>query len=198
MMNQVTIYKYNNYKGKRLRTSFFLGIFLIFTAALMLSIICISVKPGFAQESANNTNDNATTPLGGFTLYGIAKKHVYDAPLLDVHIYCSNASGGIMASCLLFDRNSTKSTHIGIEYIISGKQYVSLPDREKPNWTPVAGEAESDLRFPNLTPQEIQGLFKNLGGAFTKLIVAWDPKDNLPLYPPQVIVESLIGHNETE
>ena len=103
-----------------------------------------------------------------------------------------------MASCLLFDGNSTNASFIGIEYIISGVQYTSLPEREKPLWTPIAGEAESDLRFPNLTPSEIQDFFKSLEGSYTKLIITWDPKDNLPLYPPQVIVESLIEHNETK
>jgi hypothetical protein len=145
----------------------------------------------------STVTNNTANPLNSFTGYAIAKKHVYDAPLLDIHIYCSSGSGGIMASCLLFDGNSTNSSLIGIEYIISTVQYASLPDREKPLWTPIAGEAESDLRFPNLTQPEIQEFFKSLEGSYTKLIITWDPKDNLPLYPPQVIVESLIEHNET-
>jgi hypothetical protein len=189
-------------KGKRLRNALFLHILVTFSLTLVFSIVCLSSTANFAQTSANQMNTTVTnstaTPVGGFTGYAIAKKHVYDAPLLDVHIYCSNASGGILASCLLFDGNSTNATLIGIEYIISSKQYASLPDREKPIWTPVAEEAESDLRFPNLTPQEIQGFFKQLEGAYIKLIITWDPQDNLPLYPPQVIVESLIGHNETK
>jgi hypothetical protein len=169
---------------------------------LALSMVCLSSTANFAQSSTNQMNATVTNktaiPVSSFTGYAIAKKHVYDAPLLDVHIYCSTGSGGIMASCLLFDGNSTNASLIGIEYIISSDQYASLPDREKPNWTPIAGEAESDLRFPNLTPQQIQDFFKSLEGAYTKLIITWDPKDNLPLYPPQVIVESLIEHNETK
>lgn len=171
---------------------------------LAVSIICLLTAAGLAQtpgerskSNATVTNNSTVNPIGGFTAYAIAKKHVYDAPSLDVHIYCNAGSGGIMATCLLFDGNSKNATLIGAEYIISSKQYATLNDREKPNWTPVAGEAQSDLRFPNLTPQEIQAFFKSLEGSYTKLIITWDPKDNLPLYPPQVIVESLIAHNDT-
>jgi hypothetical protein len=190
-------------KDKRLaKVVFYIVSFSLSLAVLML---CLSTTASFAQTSdeQNQTkavvtnNNSSANPVSGYQAYAIAKKHVYDAPSLDVHIYCSVGSGGIMASCLLFDGNSKNSSLIGIEYIISSKQYASLNDREKPNWTPVAGEAQSDLRFPNLTPQEIQGFFKSLEGAYTKLIVTWDPLDNLPFYPPQVIVESLIGHNET-
>jgi hypothetical protein len=177
-------------------------VLLSFSLILALSILCLSSTANFAQASGNQINSTVTNstanPVSSFTGYAIAKKHLYDAPLLDVHLYCSSGSGGIMASCLLFDGNSTNASFIGIEYIISAVQYTSLPEREKPLWTPIAGEAESDLRFPNLTPQEIQDFFKSLEGSYTKLIITWDPKDNLPLYPPQVIVESLIEHNETK
>jgi hypothetical protein len=150
--------------------------------------------------------DSFESPQG----YAIAKKHVYDAPLLDVHNYCSPTSGGIMASCLLFDGNRANATLIGIEYVISSEQYASLPEREKPNWTPVSQEGgkDVDFRFPYLTTQQLQGLSKQFQGAYAKLIITWDPKDKLPLYPPQVVVESLVGgggvgaaaahgHNET-
>ena len=33
---------------------------------------------------------------------------------------------------------------------------------------------------------------------YVKLILTWNPTDNLPQYPPQVIVESLIGGGEGE
>jgi hypothetical protein len=98
-----------------------------------------------------------------------------------------------MATCLLFDGNSTNSTLIGIEYIISSGQYASLPEREKPNWTPVAEEEESEIRYPNLTPQQIQEVSEQFKDAYAQLLITWNPNDNLPLYPPQIVVESLIG-----
>jgi hypothetical protein len=143
------------------------------------------------------TNSAASSPIDTFANpegYAIAKKHIYDAPLLDVHFYCSSMSGGIMATCLLFDGNSTNATLIGIEYIISSEQYTSLPEREKPNWTPVAQEEEeAEVRYPNLSPQQLRQLSEQFKDAYVKLIITWNPNDSLPLYPPQVVIESLIG-----
>jgi hypothetical protein len=109
------------------------------------------------------------------------------------------SGGEIMATCLLFDGNSTNATLIGIEYIISSEQYTSLPEREKPNWTPVAEEEEeAEVRYPNLSPQQLQELSEQFKDAYVKLIITWNPNDNLPLYPPQVVIESLIGGGEDE
>jgi hypothetical protein len=154
------------------------------------------------KMTTTNTSAATTSPIDSFANpagYSIAKKHIYDAPLLDVHFYCSSISGGIMATCLLFDGNSTNATLIGIEYIISSEQYTSLPEREKPNWTPVAQEEEeAEVRYPNLSPQQLQQLSEQFKDAYVKLIITWNPNDNLPLYPPQVVIESLIGGDDGE
>lgn len=197
----VTMHIYDYLEGKRMRNLLLLHIVVTFSLIMALSIASSS-STAVAQTSANETNTTVTSstaaPVSGFTGYATAKNHVYDAPLLDVHIYCNVESGGIKASCLVFDGNSTNATLIGIEYIISDEQYASLPDREKPVWSPISEEARGELRFPNLTPQEIQGFLKYLEGTYTKLIITWDPMDNLPIYPPQITIESLVGHNETE
>ncbi|MDQ4012787.1 MAG: OBAP family protein [Thermoproteota archaeon] len=167
------------------------------TAILLLLIAGagtnISITTIFAQTS-NATN--TTSPVDSFSNpagYAIGKKHIYDAPLLDVHFYCSSESGGIMATCLIFDGNATDSSLIGIEYIISAEQYATLPEREKPNWSPISAEEESELRYPNLSPQQLQQVEEQFRDTYVKLILTWNPTDNLPQYPPQVVVESLIG-----
>lgn len=102
-----------------------------------------------------------------------------------------------MTTCLLFDGNLTNSTLVGIEYFISSEQYTSLPKREKPNWSLLAEEEEeADVRYPNLTPQQVQELSEQLKDAYVKLIITWNPNDDLPLYPPQVVIESLIDKDE--
>jgi hypothetical protein len=186
------------------------------TITVIIFIMLIPTTIVFAETTSANTsianantttmttttNTTATSPIDTFANpagYAIAKKHIYDAPLLDVHFYCSSISGGIMATCLLFDGNSTNATLIGIEYIISSEQYTSLPEREKPNWTPVAQEEEeAEVRYPNLSPQQLQQLSEQFKDAYVKLIITWNPNDNLPLYPPQVVIESLIGGGEDE
>jgi hypothetical protein len=195
---------------------------IIFAISLIISMMGIfgflstATTTVFAQTSTTSTkNTNATlatnsstfsSPVNSFASpegYAIAKKHVYDAPSLDVHNYCSASSGRILASCLLFDGNTKNATLIGIEYVISAKDYASLADRDKPNWTPVSMEEgkDVDLRFPYLTPQQLQGLSKQFEGAYAKLIITWNPNDKLPQYPPQIVIESLLhgtGNNITD
>lgn len=151
-----------------------------------------------ADSNTNLQNTTMTAPIDSFTNpegYAIAKKHVYDAPLLDVHLYCSNTSGRLMATCILFDGNSTNSALMGVEYIISSEQYASLPEREKPNWSPISVEEEAEVRYPNLSPQQVQELSTQFEGSYVKLIMTWNPNDSLPSYPPQVVIESLL-HEE--
>jgi len=76
-----------------------------------------------------------------------------------------------MATCLLFDGNLTNSTLIGMEYIISSEQYDLLPEREKPNWTAVAEEEEAEVRYPNLTPKQLQQMSEQFKDAYVKLII---------------------------
>lgn len=181
-------------------------LFSIFKISFLLPFLLV-VSIGFAifptTVFAQTSNDisvgdtmNSTTPVSSFNNpsgYSIAKKHMYDSPELDIHFYCSGSSGGLLATCLLFNGNSTNSTLIGVEYIISSEQYTSLPDREKPNWSSISAEEESEARFPNLSPQQLQELFKQFEGAYVKLIITWNPNDSLPSYPPQVVIESLLG-----
>jgi hypothetical protein len=86
-----------------------------------------------------------------------AIRHLFDDPSLRVHHYCK-PNDKILLVCQLYDSDSANATLIGIEYIISADQYNSLPDREKPGWHYTYG----------------------------KVVIAWDPKDKLPAFPPQV------------
>jgi hypothetical protein len=167
--------------------------------AIVLLIAVAGVSTAIFAQTSNATN--ITSPVDSFTNpggYAIGKKHVYDAPLLDVHFYCSGESGGIMATCLIFDGNATDSALIGVEYIISGEQYATLPERERPNWSPISAEEQSELRYPNLSPQQLQQVEEQFRDTYVKLILTWNPTDNLPQYPPQVVIESLIESGKGE
>jgi hypothetical protein len=188
-------------KGRMNRNIFILS----FVGVIIISLVSATgISPHFTTAFAQtntNTSPNATSisPITSFADpagYAIGKKHVYDAPLLDVHFYCSGDSGGIMATCLIFNGNKTGSALIGVEYIISAEQYASLPEREKPNWSPISEEEESEIRYPNLTPQQLQQVLEQFKDSYVKLILTWNPNDNLPQYPPQVVIESLVGGGE--
>jgi hypothetical protein len=67
---------------------------------------------------------------------------------------------------------------------------------KKPNWSPISEEEESEIRYPNLTPQQLQQVLEQFKDSYVKLILTWNPNDNLPQYPPQVVIESLVGGGE--
>lgn len=146
-----------------------------------------------STASANNSSSfSFESPVAGFNLpqgYLVAIKHLYDAPFLEAHHYCRQG-GDIAVTCLIFDSKSTDANLIGIDYIISASDYNSLPDREKPNWVHMTEELaeEEQINFPYLTPQQTQELFQKIGDAYSKLIVTWNPNDNLPSYPSQVVI----------
>ena len=126
----------------------------IASAAVILFLTSATTASVFAQSS-NTTGTNALSPIDSFkdpAGYIIAKKPVYDAPSLDVHHYCSTGSGRILLTCILFDGNSPNSTLIAVDYVISGEQYNSLPEREKPNWqalSPSLAQLEQVISKPN-------------------------------------------------
>jgi hypothetical protein len=86
-----------------------MGVVGFLTSSPITTTIALAQSPTNLTKNSNATVatnsssflsavDSFASPQG----YAIAKKHVYDAPLLDVHNYCSPTSGGIMASCFAF------------------------------------------------------------------------------------------------
>lgn len=97
-------------------------------------------------------------------------------------------SDKIFLVCQLYDSESQNATLIGMEYIITHEQYNSLPDREKPNWhyhkiefTP----NRADPKFPELNAQQTQSEMMKAMDTYGKVIITWNPNDNLPAFPPQ-------------
>lgn len=138
--------------------------------------------PSAALETAPTQGYNS--PDGHLT----AIRHIFDEPSLRVHHFCK-PNDKIVLICQLYDSGSSNATLIGIEYIITKAQYDSLPDREKPNWHYHAIEFatnRADPMFPELNATQAAAVQGKLIETYGKVIIAWDPKDNLPAFPPQV------------
>ena len=63
-----------------------------------------------------------------------------------------------------------------------------MPDREKPNWhyhkiefTP----NRADPKFPELNAQQTQSEMMKAMDTYGKVIITWNPNDNLPAFPSQ-------------
>ena len=135
------------------------------------------------------TSSNATNPMvkaGPLT----AVRHVYDDPTLRVWNYCT-PHHRIMAVCTLFDSNQTNASLIGIEYMITPEDYRKLPEREKPYWHYHVTEFAPDRanpHFPILTAEEEKKMLKMVENSYGKVILTWNPSDELPAFPPQEII----------
>lgn len=172
---------------------------LIISGAIAVPFLTIT----WAQQQQNMTSstapNNATTtatataakPVDGYEKpegHLTAIRHLFDDPSLRVHHYCK-PNDKILLVCQLYDSDSANATLIGIEYIISADQYNSLPDREKPGWHYHKIEFatnRADARFPDLSTQQAGQSLRKLADTYGKVVIAWDPKDKLPSFPPQV------------
>jgi hypothetical protein len=89
-------------------------------------------------------------------------------------------------ACIYHSKNATL---IGVEYIITADQYNSLPNREKPYWHYHKIEFASnraDPMFPELPAVQAKALMGKLSDTYGKILITWNPKDTLLIFPPQV------------
>ncbi|MER5174982.1 MAG: DUF1264 domain-containing protein [Candidatus Nitrosocosmicus sp.] len=185
-----------------------LRIALTFSIALVaIGTISASLSSGFAnvQAQLNNSTIISTTakPVDGYNTpqgHLSAIRHVFDDPVLRVQHYCK-PNDKIVLVCQLYDTSSSNATLIGIEYIITADQYKALPDREKPNWHYHAIEFatnRADPMFPELAAAQAKAVSGKLMDTYGKVILTWDPKDKLPVFPAQVeIVQHMFMVNQT-
>lgn len=117
-----------------------------------------------------------------------AVRHIFDDPTLRVFHYCT-PHHLIMAVCTLFDSNQKNATLIGIEYMLTPDDYNKLPEREKPFWhyhvTEFAPD-RADPHFPQLSAEDEKKVLKMIEDSYGKVILTWNPNDQLPAFPPQI------------
>jgi hypothetical protein len=111
---------------------------------------------------------------------------------MESHHYCDQVNEDL-AQCVLYDGNTEDARLHGVEYIISGKLYGTLPAEEKPYWHPHNYEILSGhLRMPGLaSPAEreaLKGKINSYGKTwhFWKTGVYGDENSALPLGPPHL------------
>ena len=162
----------------------------IISSVLVASFFAISFVQQQAVAQANQTTtttkpvDDYNSPSGHVS----AIRHVFDDPALRVQHYCK-PNDKIVLVCQLYDSDSKNATLIGLEYVITADQYKSLPNREKPNWHLHKIEFatnRADPMFPELPLAQANALMGKLMDTYGKVVITWNPKDKLPVFPPQV------------
>ncbi|KAB2602906.1 hypothetical protein D8674_003911 [Pyrus ussuriensis x Pyrus communis] len=97
---------------------------------------------------------------------------------VEAHHYCAHQNEE-MRQCLIYNGPEANAKLIGLEYVISEKLFMTLPDEEKPLWHSHSHEVKSGVLF-------MPGVCKTYG----KVWHFWevDKGDYLPLGIPKVMM----------
>jgi hypothetical protein len=134
------------------------------------------------------TNTTTARPTEGYDAHAVGIRSIYGSPEMEAHFYCK-MNENIVATCQIYDSDSTNATLIGIEYIITAEQFNSLPEEEKPNWY-IINETlaqRTNLRIPELIQEESNQALSGFLGTYGILILTWNPQNPLPSTLPQVV-----------
>jgi hypothetical protein len=125
------------------------------------------------------------------------------------HHFCSHRSEELL-QCVIYDTNQSDARLIGIEYIISARLFVNLPDEEKRYWHSHQFEVKSGQLVAPGIPQPVEHeIMKKLVNTYGKTWHTWqyDHHGDLPLGVPQLMMgftqpgqaqESLVQEVERE
>lgn len=107
--------------------------------------------------------------LDGFHFQSGHLKHAMEA-----HHYCASLNEDLI-QCVLYDGNKKDSRLVGIEYVISGKKFKSLPDKEKKMWHSHVYEVKSGmLAAPGMPETAEHDLLANLISTYGKTWHTWN------------------------
>ena len=148
-----------------------------------------------SNVTKNKPVEGYDNPQGYFTVI----KHVYNDPNLKLSLFCKPGVK-IVATCQIYDSSLPNARLVGIEYIITAKNYNSLPTEEKPNWFIINKALATTVQgqFPELNAQQTNAVLQHLLGNYGKVILTWNPLDNLPTSSPRTEnLQNLFVVNQT-
>lgn len=133
------------------------------------------------------------TPLDAINVY-VDAFHFHNGSLdrqLEAHHYC-NVVNEDFNQCVLYDGNSKNARLIGIEYIISGKSFQTLPEEEKKLWHSHVYEVKSgQLIAPGIPEIAEHALMEKIASTYGKIWHTWNVEQSnmtLPLGQPALMV----------
>jgi hypothetical protein len=121
---------------------------------------------------------------------------------LMVQHYCAAHTGegeDAMFQCILFDSSEKNAKLLGVEYIISDKEYRKLPDAEKKYWHPHTYEVlGGGLIAPGMAPDEEMKFMKTILTTWGKTWHTWpDPSTAVPVGEP-LLIWALTGDGQVD
>jgi len=109
---------------------------------------------------------------------------------MEAHHYCSILNEDL-TQCVIYDGNVKNAKIMGVEYIISGRLFATLPPEEKALWHSHVHEVKSgQLVAPGIPQVAEKELMKKLVGTYGKTWHTWhtDQGRTLPVGVPQLMM----------
>ncbi|GAB3261917.1 OBAP family protein [Arthrobacter pigmenti] len=128
---------------------------------------------GMLEQGAHLLQNNA--PMQGFDVYVVGFHCAKGEPdfQMEAHHYCRVVNDDLL-QCVLFDGNTKDANLIGIEYIVSGRLFDTMPEHEKSYWHPHNYELLSgQLAAPGLPETAEKAFFKLLVNSYGKTWHTW-------------------------
>ncbi|MET0279964.1 MAG: OBAP family protein [Steroidobacteraceae bacterium] len=119
--------------------------------------------------------------------------HFYSGNLqgqMEAHHYCSILNDELI-QCVIYDGNVQDAKLMGVEYIVSGRLFATLPEAEKPMWHSHVHEVKSgQLIAPGIPAVAEHELMEKLVGTYGKTFHTWhtDLQKDLPIGVPQLMM----------
>ncbi len=116
-----------------------------------------------------------SVPLKGFDVYVVGFHCAKDEPeaQMEAHHYCRVVNDDLL-QCVLFDGNTREANLIGVEYIVSGDLFETLPEAEKDYWHPHNFEVLSgQLVAPGLPDVAEKAFLQRLLNSYGKTWHTW-------------------------
>jgi hypothetical protein len=104
------------------------------------------------------------------------------------HHYCVKLNEDFI-QCIIYDGNGKDAHIMGIEYIVSGRKYRTLPADEKKYWHPHDGEVDSGMLIaPGIPDPAHSLLMQDVRTTWGKTWHTWDPHgEALPFGEPALM-----------
>lgn len=175
-------------------------VFMLFMVGFFL--IPADIGPARLQEKDKcKCPPPAKNPLENVGIHICAFHLAKDDPnvIVETQHYCSPL-GDESFQCLLYDSIYKHARLIGVEYVISDRQYQQLSTEEKQYWHPHEYEIREGLLLPIGMPKECeQKTMKALLHSWGKTIHTWrDPNTSLPIGAPRLMWSASKEHNVPE
>ncbi|CAI9118724.1 OLC1v1020328C1 [Oldenlandia corymbosa var. corymbosa] len=154
--------------------------------------------PGEPTHTGTAVLETATATIQGFGPVNKIHQHLcafhfYADDMtrqVEAHHFCGHQNEEFR-QCLIYDKPEKDGKLIGLEYIISERLFLTLPDNEKPFWHSHEYEVKSGILFMPGVPGIVQRQdLEKVAKTYGKTIHFWqvDKGDSLPLGIPQVMM----------